>query len=446
MKKRSRKFLLFGSIAVILVVAVSLSIFNNEDEATIVQADLVLNDDIFEVVTASGRVQPQSKVDVTSEVSAQIIGLEVQEGDFVIKGQPLVQLDTVQLNADVAQARYQLDEIIARTEAARSSFVKNEKDFKRQQKLYGQKLISETIFTDATYLFESSKANHEAMQAQMKTGQARLDKVTDNLSKTKITAPMDGVITYLNCEKGEIAQAQTAYTQGRKLMTVSDLSVFEVEVEVDETEIAHVRNGQIAKIKVDAFRDTLFEGTVIEIGNSASIIGEGTENFSTNFRVKVRFNDSNVEIRPGMSASVDITTNESLNATLIPYAAVVTRKFDKDSLEAREKVEAEQNSGEVHAAEIKDDDTVQNDIVEDKPNKFKKSKKIKKTGVFVIRGGKAEFIEVKTGIADERNIEILEGLIPGDSVISGSYKTLRALSIGDEVTPDETYAENKLDN
>jgi HlyD family secretion protein len=443
MAKRSRKKLwLIGGIAVVIIVgAVIVTNSGSGDEATGVQADLAYVDDIAEKVKASGRIQPQTKVDIVAEVSAEIVAIHGEEGDVVRRGQDLIQLDTVQINSDVNQARFSLDEIVARMASAKAEYVKDEKEFNRQTQLFNQGMTSETALTDAEFAFQSSKANYEATSAQVKTARARLEKAEDQLSKTRITAPMDGVITYLSVEVGEIAQAQTSFTQGRTLMTVSDLSVFEVEVEVDESEIAKVSEGQVAEIRVDAYRDTTFPGEVVEIGNSAIIDGEGSENYSTSFRVKVRFADvGEAVLRPGMSATVEITTATDRDAVLIPYAAVVTREFDPDSLKS------EEPSGGVQAAE--NDETLARNVaatsIDDDTHGRKE--KLKKTGVFVVRGGVATFVEVETGIADELNIVALSGVTAGDTVVSGSFQTLRRLEDGEAVQIDEASQDRIEEN
>lgn len=437
MKKRTKKISLIGAGVVVVAVLVILNLTGGEGEGTSVQADLAYLGEISELVTASGRVQPQTKVDITSEVSAEIIAIFVSEGQQVTKGERLLLLDTIQTKSDVAQARYSLDEITARAKAALSQYQRDEREFERQSTLYDQKLSSETEYTNARFAYDNSKANYEAMQAQMKTARAFLDKAEDLLSKTLITAPMDGAVTYLAAEVGEIAQAQTAFTQGKTLLTVADLSVFEVEVDVDETEIAMVKEEHPAKIRVDAFTDSVFEGSVVEVGNSARISGEGSDSYTTSFRVKVRFAGTTASLRPGMSASVDITTSKRDEALLIPYASIVERQFDPDSLKKSAEPESTTvGSGEVHAAEADDSETV--DTSEATDGKHKKKEKIKMSGVFVIKNGKAEFVEVTTGIADDRNIVALTGLNPGDTVISGSFQTLRKLAIGDAVTIDES--------
>ncbi|MDD3731716.1 MAG: efflux RND transporter periplasmic adaptor subunit [candidate division Zixibacteria bacterium] len=444
-KKRPQKKLIIFSLLLLVVVAVVFFGFNRSgNNITVVQADLAYINDISEIVTASGRIEPKTKVDIVSEVSAQIRELFVKEGDLVEKGTCLLLLDTVQLKADYAQARFSLDELTARADAAKTELEKNKLEFNRQASLYEKQLTSETAFSNARFACDNSQANYDAVLAQVKTGQARLEKMEDNLAKTKITAPMKGVITFLNTEAGEIAQAQTAYTQGKTLMTISDLSVFEVEVDVDETEIAKIKLGQSAGIRVDAFMDTTFEGTVVEIGNSALIKGQGTENYTTSFRVKIRFAETNPGIRPGMSASVDITTAHSPEALLIPYAAIVTREFNPDSLK---NMEALSGAGKglveaVQASELNDstgtaasgDSSNQGDL----KDKFrKKADKIKKTGVFCVLNGKVHFKEVTTGIADEQNIVALCGVTPGDTIVSGSFQTLRKLKDGENVRIDD---------
>ncbi len=441
MKKRTKKIVWIAAAAVVVIIIGAMNFTGSNGEGTTVQAELAYLGEISEIVTASGRVQPQTKVDITSEVPAEIIALFVSEGEQVQKGQRLLLLDTVQTKSDVAQARYSLDEITARTQAAKSQYERDEREFERQSSLYEQKLSSETEYIDAEFAYENSKANYEAMQAQMKTGRALLDKAEDNLSKTLITAPMNGVITYLNAEVGEIAQAQTSFTQGKTLLTIADLSVFEVEVDVDETEVAMVKEGQSAGIRVDAFTDSVFEGTVVEVGNSATISGEGSDSYTTSFRVKVRFAGTEAPLRPGMSASVDVTTNKEDEALLVPYASIVERQFDPDSVRTDSTVadDTTLGSGELHAAETDDEESDADEQTEPVVEKHKKKEKIKKSGVFIVQNGKAEFVEVATGIADDRNIVALTGLNPGDTVISGSFQTLRKLAVGDQVVIDEEY-------
>ena len=266
------------------------------------------------------------------------------------------------------------------------------------------------------------------MVSSTSQARSRFEKAEDNLSKTKILSPMNGVITYLDAEVGEIAAAQTVYSTGKTLMTISNLSVFEVEVDVDETEINKVKRGQKTKIEVDAFPDTIFAGEVQEIGNTAVVSNLGSTEQSTNFKVKILFQDANVEIKPGMSATVDIITNSREMALCVPYSAIVMRTLDPDSLK---KTEDDSSSGGLvetaHAATP--DET--NDSTMMKTDDEKEKKDVK--GVFVVKDGKVTFVPVETGIADQKNIEITSGLEEGSKVVVGPFRTLRTLKNGDEV-------------
>jgi len=425
---KRKKLLLIVGIAIVVIVVVVLNLTSSSTTTIDVQADAATVKTLVEIVSASGRIQPRTKVEITSEINGEIIGLYVREGDRVQTGQSLVVLDTMQLRSDVDQAKYAVSEVNARLTGAKASLEQAEEEYQRQEKLYESKLTSETAYTSSKYAYLNSKSMHEATVAQADQLRARYDKQLDYLSKAKIVAPMSGIITFLDCEVGEIAAAQTAFTQGRTLMTISDLRIFEVEVEVDETEINKIELGQVTDIEVDAFPDTSFPGEVVEIGNTAILSGYGTQEQSTNFKVKVVFKDPNVKIRPGMSATVDITTEVSPDAMTIPYSAVVMRAYDLDSLEReRARNESGGTAGipEVQAAEETLVDSTKN------TDNSEERKEIK--GVFIVKDDQARFVPIETGIADKRNIEVLKGITDGDSVITGPYRVLRSIKDGEEV-------------
>jgi len=431
----TKKKLLIIIGAVLVIVVVVLNLTKSNVRTTEVQAEQATKRELIEMVSASGRVQPQTKVDITSEVTGEIIALRVKEGDQVNSGQLLIVLDTVRLRTEVDQARYALTEAEARLEGSKANYDKALEDYETEASLYADNHTSEKAYKNAKYAHLNAKAAYEAAQAQTKQLEARYAQRLDDLSKAKIVAPMPGRVTFVDCEVGEIAPAQTAYTQGKTLMTISNLDVFEVEVEVDETEINKVDLGQTADIEVDAFPDTVFGGEVVEIGNTAILTGLGTQDQSTNFKVKVIFNDPNVRIRPGMSATVDIITNRQDDALSVPYSAIVMRALDIDSLE---RARAAESSGagsssvvsEVQAAE--EGETKSADSTGTDSTKVDVKREELK-GVFVIREGKARFVTVETGIADQKNIEILKNLADGDSVITGPYRALRTIKDGDVV-------------
>ncbi len=427
MKRKKKLLLIVGGIVVVAVIVI-LNFTMSTSNGISVQADTVKSRNLVENVSASGRIQPQTKVNITSQVNGEIINLSAREGDNVKTGDLLVVLDTVQLRSNLDQALYAVNEVNALLSGSKTALEEAEEEFNRQKRLFENNLTSETMYKNSQYAFQKAKSSREAAQAQAQRAQAEYEKQLDYLSKAKIVAPMPGVITFLDCEVGEIAAAQTAYTQGKTLMTISNLNVFEVEVEVDETEITKVELSQEVDIEVDAFPDTTFKGQVVEIGNTAIVSGYGTQDQSTNFKVKVIFNDPNVKIRPGMSATVDITTAHCDDVLSIPYSAVVMRSLNPDSLERVSTGDTTQPDSkvvsEVQAAENTERDSLaSNEDVERK--EFK--------GVFVIKDAKVQFVQIETGIADQKNIEITSGLTDGDSIVSGPYRVLRTIKDGDMV-------------
>lgn len=414
-------------IILIVVVVAVLGYFSlaSKSSGMSVNVDLVESRDLTEKVSASGRIQPKTSVEITAETTAEIIDLRVNEGQQVEVGQLLVVLDTVQIASDVRQARYGLDEVKARLEGARASYEQNQEEYERQQRLFEKKLTSETDLKNARWAAQNSEASFMAAQASVKQTEALYEKQQDNLTKATIKAPMAGVITYLDAEIGEIAAAQTSFTQGKVLMIISDLSVFEVEVEVDETEINKIQLGQKADIEVDAIQDSIFEGRVVEIGNTATSSSASVDQ-STNFLVKVTFVETGLPLRSGMSATVDITTSDRSDALAIPFASVVMRSYDMDSLmAARDKAaNPPAETGGVQAAE----DTPKKDSASEKDMKREDTK-----GVFVVRDSKAVFVPVETGIADQRWVEVTEGVTQSDTVISGPYNILRTIKDGETV-------------
>jgi HlyD family secretion protein len=242
-----------------------------------------------------------------------------------------------------------------------------------------------------------------------------------------MTSPMDGIVTSLNAEVGEIVMIGTMNNPGTVIMIVSDMSEIETEVEVDETDIAQVELGQEAEISIDAYPDTTFKGRVTEIGHTARISGLGTQDQVTNFLVKVMLIDEVASIRPGMSASVDITTDSRSDVLNVPIQAVVMREEKSDTLTSEE----EEKEGAVAST---DSGSVKGE---------KRGKKEKKEveGVFLAVDGRAKFVQIATGIADQQNIEIVSGINDGDQVVTGSYKILRTLKDGDKVKVTEKKAE-----
>lgn len=398
MKKRSKIIIIVG-VLILVVVIVLLNLFRSGEKVYTVEADKVKKGDLASVVSGSGKVQAKKDVKIGATVPGLIISLPVKDGDIIKKGQLLVQIDPSEYRSAVAQATAQLNSAKANFEQARLLH-------ERQQKLFEKSLTSKEQY-------DASLTQYNVAKAQYDQSQASLRQAEDLLAKTTITAPMDGKITELLKKEGEMVTGATY--NPTEIMTISDLSAFEVEVEVDETDIAETRLTQEAKIKIDAFPDTSFKGEVSEIGNTAKVTGYGTQDQVVNFLVKVLILDEVKGIKPGMSASVDITTASHKDVLNIPIAAVVMREEKKDSLNTKSK----EGKSEALASSVKEE--------KDK----KKKKEIE--GVFLVEKGRAKFVPVKSGIADQQNMEIVSGLKENDQIITGSYKILRTLKDGDKI-------------
>ena len=399
MKKRNKIIIILAVIAVIVIFVLA-NLLRSGEKSFKVEVEKVKKGDITSIVTASGKIQAKRNVKISAYIVSKIIDLSVKDGDAVKKGQLLVQLDPTRYKAEVEQAEAQMRMAGANLEQAKLVY-------DRQKQLFEKNLTSQEQFDNA-------KTSYHAAQAQYDQSKAALAQAQDDLSKTTITAPMDGVITELNAEVGEIVMIGTMNNPGTVIMTISDLSEIEAEVEVDETDVANLELGQEAKISIDAYPDTNFKGKVTEIGNTGRISGYGTQEQVTNFLVKVLLLDEVKGIKPGMSASVDITTDSRKGVLNVPIAAVVLRAEKEDTLKTKKGEKSSSNPDSLKATD-------------------EKKKKKEKEGVFVVEKDQAKFEPVKTGISDQQNIEIVSGIKENDQIITGSYKILRNLKDGDKV-------------
>ncbi len=409
MKKKKKILIILGVVIVVAIIIVA-NVLKSGEKTYQVQAEKVERSDLTSVVTANGRIVPKTDVKISAYVPAKITKLPVEEGNVVEKGQLLVQLDDTEYRAAVNRSKAELA-------SARASMEQAQLVFNRQKELFGKKLSSEEQY-------DMARTELDLARARRQQAAASLDQTRYNLSKTTMASPMDGIVTSLNAEVGEIVMIGTMNNPGTVIMTVSDMSEIETEVEVDETDIAQVKLGQETEISIDAYPDTTFRGRVTEIGHAARISGLGTQDQVTNFLVKVMLLDDVATIRPGMSASVDITTDSRTDVLSVPIQAVVMREEESDTLteegEVKEGAVASTDSGSVKGEK-----------------KDKKKEKEEVEGIFLIVDGRAKFVRVATGIADQQNIEIVSGIDEDDQVVTGSYKILRTLKDGDKVKVTE---------
>jgi len=432
-RKKSKKklYIVAGAVVVLLIIIIA-NLGSSSNDGRKVTADSTKRGDIISQVTATGRVNPKTEVKIQASVQATIMELPVEEGDRVGTGDLLVRLDQTRYKAAVRMAKASLASARATMKQNEANMLEAELAKDRARRLFAKGGNSEEEKISAETAYDVAKARYEASTFQVDQYEASLIQSQDELSKTVLRSPIDGVITELNAEVGEIVLVGTMNNPGTVIMTVSDLSEIEVEAEVDETDIAAVELGQNSEIRVDAFPDTTFVGIVTEVGNSARISGLSSQDQVTNFIVKVQFTETYPLVKPGMTAEVDITTAEHFDVVYVPIQAVVMRdKLPKD--DEPDDDESVTNSSVAIAAEPEDSSAVDNKS---------KTEERDYEGVYVIRDGKASFVQVETGIADQQNMEIVSGLEEGSDIVIGPYRMLRQLKHGDRVTIEKRAGED----
>lgn len=431
MKKKT--WIWIGLAVVVLVAIVVANMAGQANKKGVaVQLARVRVEDITSRVRAPGKIEPKTQVKISADIMGKVTNLAVKEGDHVRKGQLLLQLDPTQRQADMSQSRAALASALARKREADATFKTTQANYTRQRALFEQKLLSQAEWDNATNTFEAAQSAAQTAAEEVNRSQAVLSASSDNLGKTRFVAPFDGVVSALYVEQGEIVIMGTMNNAGTQILTVSDLSRMLVRADVDETDVVDVRIGQKVKITVDAMPDTSFVGTVTEIGNTAKRNDLGQVEGQTNFEVKVVFDQTVPEVRPGMTADVEIETATHPKTTAVPIQAVVVRterELAKAEKKAGAKAEKQKKPSRSEAVAA-EDDTV-----------GRKEKEI--TGIFVMRDGVAKFVPVRTGIASETMIEIFGDMKQGESVVAGPYKALRELKPNEKIRQEAANARGR---
>jgi HlyD family secretion protein len=412
MTSRKKRIIGVVAAAVVLGGVVAGSVIRDRRGKVAVQTQKAQRRDLVSKVSASGEVKPKRFVNISANVSGRIVFLLVKEGETVRRRQVLAKIDSTRIEAGTRQseagleaARAELDRADADHEAARLAF-------ERTRSMHDQKLVSDQAYDQAQAEMKMSMANVEAQRRRILQQAAAVASNRDDLDKTTVVSPMDGVITNLQKEEGEVVIGAQSFAP-TVIMTVADLSVMEVEVLVDETDIRNVSLGQAAEVRVDALEGVKIKGEVTEIGssaiprgsNQAAVTTTTTANQAKDFKVTVTLQDPPASLRPGLNATADITTAEKKGVLAVPVQSVVVRELSREG-------------------EVIDPGGVQ--AAEGEPA-APRSRGDEKEGVFVVSKGQAQFKPVKTGITGETDIEVVEGLAPGDEIVTGSYKTLRTL-------------------
>jgi HlyD family secretion protein len=428
MKNKAWLWIALGVVVVVALVAVGVT-KNAQGKVEPVQLAKARLEDVTSLVRAPGKIEPKTQVKISADIMGKIVHLLVKEGDRVRRGQLMLQLDDTQYRSQFAQAKTQVAAAEARQREVTTALRVMDANYGRSRSLFDQKLLSQAEWDQSTNQHESAKVAVATAQEEVTRARAALTAAADNLQKCQFLAPFDGVVSALNVEQGEIVITGTMNNAGTQILVVSDLSRMLVRADVDETDVIDMKVGQKAKIKVDAFPDTSFVGTVTEIGNTAKRSITSTVEGQTNFEVKVVFDTAVPQIRPGMTADVEISTATHPKSLAVPIQAVVVRT-QRELDKGMKKPGAKEDRKTRLAAMTADEDTV-----------GRKDTEI--TGVFVVRNDVATFVPVKSGIASETMLEVFGDLKEGDSVVSGPYKALRELKPGGKVKKDQGAGKEK---
>ncbi|MDD4235842.1 MAG: efflux RND transporter periplasmic adaptor subunit [Bacteroidales bacterium] len=417
-KKRTTTWIIIAVavVLVFLIIGKKANIFG-KDIAHKVSTDLVTYRDITEIVTANGKIQPETEIKISPDVSGEIVELVIKEGDAVKKGDYLLKIKpdlyesaVSRAEASLNSAKANLANSKARQEQVQAQFKQTELSFKRNKSLYEQGAISQSEFENAQAAYDMGKADVNAALQSVKaaefavlSAEATVKEAGENLYKTSVYAPMDGIVSMLNVEAGERVVG-TELMAGTEMLRIANMDLMEVTVDVNENDIVKIRLNDTADIEVDAYLNRKFTGIVTEIANSATVSGLSVDQV-TNFKVKIRILQSSYSdliesnnpfpFRPGMSASVDIRTNTVYNTLTVPLPAVTTRVDTAFS-----------NN---YTAETSEDEDTEQELME---------------VVFVFEDGMAKMRRVKTGIQDAFFIQVIEGLEENEEVISAPYNLI----------------------
>jgi HlyD family secretion protein len=369
-------------------------------------------DHIAQKVSATGKIQPKTKVEISADVSGKILQLAVVEGQWVEKGTFLVGLDRERYAAAVENAQANVHSAEANADLVQRNLTRLEKEYQRSKQLLGSGLESTADYEAKESAYRVESARLKAAQDQVEQASALLKQARDDLSKTTIYAPMSGTISALYKEQGEIALG--SQFQKDVIMVIADLSAMEAQVNVDENDIVSVAVGQPAEIKVDAMPDARFHGKVSEISSSANVGATSSAEQKTEFEIKIAVEDAPPALRPGMTAEAEITTRTADSALCVPLQSVAVRTIDQLVVKGEKREDTEKRFKADHDGFVEI--------------------------AFRVDHGKAVASQVKTGIQSDESIEILDGLHEGDEVVSGSYRAIsRDLANGGVIAVNNSH-------
>ncbi len=420
--RKRRKIIVFSIIVLALTALITWSIVGKREAVIQVQTEKVSRRDLTELVVANGRIEPVIQVNISPEVSGEIVELPVVEGQQVNKGDLLVRIKPQQYEASRDSARATYESALAGLATAQAQLARAEAEFRRNEELFAKNLISESVFLEVKTSYQVEEARSKQAEQQIANAQAALERAEEDLLKTAIYSPLNGTVTRLNSRLGERVHG-TAMMAGTDIMTVADLNEMDALVDIGEMDVVLMKPGQKARLEVDAFRDQKFAGTVGEIANAAKGSGTANQNAATSqeatkFEVKIRFNEK-AAFRPGMSVTAEIETQYRTNVVSVPIASVTTRPPKMND-----------STNKVDQAESKGPE----DGERSGGKKGRKERQKAVEVVFVVEDDHARQAEVKIGISDEDYWEITEGLEEGVEIVTGGYRAIsRDLQDGSKI-------------
>lgn len=386
---KTRLVIILGVVAIVVAAGVVFAMRGRGPKPLEVQTEKVTRREVTQTVKATGRVQPKTEVKISADVSAKITAIHVEEGQHVERGTLLLELDRERYLAALESVQANLRVALSNANVTRENTIKSEKDLQRAREMSRQGLETQAALDTAVASYEGDRARDKAANDQVEQARALLKQAQDDLNKTRIYAPIDGTISRRNKEPGEIALG--SQFQEDVILVLSNLSGMEALVEVDENDIVSISLGDAATIEVDALPGKQFRGTVTEIASSAKVSGQNTTEQKTEFEIKVSIDDPNLQLRPGMTATAEVTTDTKQNVIGVPIQSVAVRTIDQ----------------------LGGDKT-----------RFTPDKDGFVTIAFVVDGNKVTAVPVKTGIQSESHIEVTEGLTEGQEIVTGNYRAI----------------------
>src|SRR6184192_3133901 len=431
-RSRRRRYILFGSIGIVLLLIIISVIASKREKPIPVTTEKAVRKTILQTVSATGKVQPETEVKISPEVAGEIIDLPVEDGMPVKKGDLLVRIKPDSYKALLEQQEAAISSAKATNLQQKATMVKTEQDLKRAEDMYAKKTISIQEFNAAQAASDVAKNTFESSLHEIERAEAGSSQARDQLSKTTVYSPIDGTVTILNSKLGERIVA-TGQFAGTEVLRVADLTKMQGVIDVNENDVPNVKIGDKANVKIDAYGDRKFHGSVYQIANTGTTTGSGTQEEVTNFQVKIRIDDHDVLLRPGLSCTADIETDMVKDVVAVPMQAVTIRTGDSnlspEEIEKKKQKIAQRDKGD-NSAELVNER-------QEKVTHKEEREKLAKV-VFLKKGSKAQLVKVTTGIADDTYMEIKSGIQPGDEVISGSYSAIsRKLKEGAKVTYDK---------